>query len=307
MEKWNCGCGNESEDLPRVANGSPPSERDGAEALSLDFIKNNSHSVGGYEGQVCYVGYIQGVYHVGDYRFRAINKNIRCKKWSCPHCNPINKKNLKRRLYNGGITEFVRKNKLNDFPYVFKMMTLTCPGKEFREQYTPKQALNIMNKNYEKLRKAMRKKWGDFYYLRVVEPHRDGYPHFHTLIVGHAIAPKEVLEQIRRLWTDKYGMGNVDIQVLKRGLGAGINYITKYLTKDLKPITKGSRVFTASRGALQAKKKPHWEKCTFYYGVKRNDELNEEIEIDYQLPENIQEGEFKAILDYPFNHVLAPF
>jgi hypothetical protein len=41
MEKWNCGCGNESEGLPRVANGSPPSERDGAEALSLDFIKNN--------------------------------------------------------------------------------------------------------------------------------------------------------------------------------------------------------------------------------------------------------------------------
>jgi hypothetical protein len=42
-------------------------------------------------------------------------------------------------------------------------------------------------------------------------------------------------------------------------------------------------------------------------GVRRKDELNEEIEIDYELPENIQEGEYKAILNYPFTHVLAPF
>ena len=307
MEKWNCGCGNESEDLPRVANGSPPSERDGAEALSLDFIKNNSHSKDDHKEQCCSVGYIQGVYHDSDNKFKVINKNIRCKKWTCPYCNEINKKNLKRRLYNGGITEFVRKNGLIDSPYAFKMMTLTCPGKSFRKKYNPGTALKIMNKNYEKLRKAMVKKWGAFHYLKVTEPHRDGFPHFHALIVGHAIAPKEVLEHIRHLWTGKYGMGNVDIQILKRGLGAGINYITKYLTKDLKPITKGSRVFTASRGALQAKKKPDWEICKFYYGVKRNDELNEKIEIDYELPENIQEGEYKAILNYPFTHVLAPF
>ena len=86
MEKWNCGCGNESEDLPRVANGSPSSERDGAEALSLDFIKNNSHQRNDLYDSDCTIGYLQGVYHVEGSRFKAINKKIRCNKWSCSVC-----------------------------------------------------------------------------------------------------------------------------------------------------------------------------------------------------------------------------
>jgi hypothetical protein len=164
-----------------------------------------------------------------------------------------------------------------------------------------------MNKFFEKLRKAMQKKWGRFHYLKITEPHKDGFPHFHVLIVGHAIASKEVLEHIRSLWTEKYGMGNIDLQVLRKGLGAGVNYIMKYLTKSMKPIAKGFRIFTASKGALAKKQRPSWENCKFYLGVRRKDELNEEIEIDYELPENIQEGEYKAILNYPFTHVLAPF
>ena len=119
------------------------------------------------------------------------------------------------------------------------MLTLTCPGETFRKNHTPEEALKIMNEFFEKLRKAMQKKWGCFHYLKITEPHKDGFPHFHVLIVGHAIAPKEVLGHIRSLWTEKYGMGNIDLQVLRKGLGAGVNYIMKYLTKSLKPIAKG--------------------------------------------------------------------
>ncbi len=67
-----------------------------------------------------------------------------------------------------------------------------------------------MNHNYHKLIRALKKRYGHFHYLKVVEPHGDGFPHFHVLLVGPGIAPKAVLQTIRDLWVDKYGMGNVD-------------------------------------------------------------------------------------------------
>jgi|GEM_PF-6381795 len=225
-----------------------PTAVPGGEApLSLDLNKNNSHPP---KKPTCHIGFFRGVF-VEDGTMKAIRGNIPCKKWSCPDCAPSKVRALKKRLSAGGMTEFVDRKGFRTSKYAFKMLTLTCPGKEYRATHTPKEALEEMAVAWERLRKAMAKRWGKFHYLRVTEPHKDGFPHFHILIVGHAISGKEVLNQVRELWCDKYEMGNIDLQVLRKGFGAGINYVMKYLTKTLVPIAPKKRVFTASRGALE--------------------------------------------------------
>ena len=230
-----------------------PSE---AATLSLDSSKNNSHPpLKPRKG--CHVGFAYGTY-IQDGHVRGFRGNIPCKKWSCKDCAPTKVKFFKKRLYNGAIMEFVNRKGFRPSKYAFKMLTLTYPGQDYRKRYSPAEALEQMNKAWEKLRKAMTKRWGKFHYLKVTEKQRDGYPHFHILIVGHAIATKKVLDQIRELWVFKYGMGpQLDLQVLKGGLKAGITYVMKYFTKGMEPVADRKRVFTASQGALMKIEKPH--------------------------------------------------
>ena len=91
--------------------------------------------------------------------------------------------------------------------YYYKLLTLTCPGKEYREKYTPTEVLHKMTKDWHKLITALKKR-GRIDYLRVVEAQKDGYPHFHVLIFGRAIAPRDTLGVITKLWA-KYGGGFV--------------------------------------------------------------------------------------------------
>ena len=231
-------------------------EAQGGEApLSLDgFYKNNSHPDSGG----CHVGFAYGVF-IENGNVKGFRGNIPCNKWTCPHCAPAKVRKLKKRLFSGGLMEFVERKGFRNSKYAFKMLTLTCPGREFREAFTPEEALEQMSHAWEKLRKAMAKKWGVFHYLKLTEAQQDGYPHFHILIVGHAIAEKEVLAHIRDLWCGKYEMGNIDLQVLKKGLRGGVKYVMKYLTKCMEPIAPKKRIFTASRGALLSIKKPFRE------------------------------------------------
>jgi hypothetical protein len=274
-------------------------------SLSLDLIKNNCHPR--HEKCPSPVGSLVGVMKIGEKQFKGIAVNLPCNKWSCKVCNKKRKKELKRRLYKGGITEFVEKKGFRSSPYAFKMLTLTCPGKEYRKKNSPVDALVEMNKSLHKLMRAMKKRWGMFHYLRITEPHKDHYPHFHILIVGHAIARKTVLDQIRSLWTHKYGMGNVDIQVLRRGLGAGVNYVMKYLTKNLQQIAKRKRIFTASKGALERKEKPEWEDKKFSLHVVIQKEKIEELEICPQTPGWLEEGMRKAFINKTILGIEAPF
>lgn len=181
---------------------------------------------------------------------KGVRAPIACGSWECEFCGPKNLKRLKARIYNGNIsTDYVGAGGR----YCQKFLTLTCPGVFYRSQNSPDQAYEEMQDNYHKLIRALKKRLGEFYCLRVNEKHKDGFPHFHILLCGQAIKSKLVKQYIDELWCEKYGMGYTWIEVIKHGLRAGVSYITKYLTKaatEGNRFARGKRLFTASAGAL---------------------------------------------------------
>ena len=198
------------------------------------------------------VGTFSGVYQdLAKAKNIGIRRVIPCGSWSCPYCRKRNLKRLQYRIFNGEIS----KNLLNI--YAQKFLTLTCGGREYRDTHTEIEAYEDMQKCFHKLIRALKKRFGDFFYLKVTEKHKDGYPHMHILLSGRSVMPQTILEAIEKLWRYKYGLGFVKLVVIRKGFRAGIKYITKYLVKDLDNSTPGiqsmgryKRIFSASKGAL---------------------------------------------------------
>lgn len=199
-------------------------------------------------------GKFLGVFQAADGQAHALAVPIFCKKWACERCGPRKKKQLFARAMNGAIAEPVKGFRPQ---YSHKLLTLTCPGAEYRATHTPEETLADMNRKWNLTTRAMKKRLGDFDYLKIIEFQKDGYPHFHILLAGRVIAPKGILEQFRYTWTQHHGMGNVDIQKNRcSSVKKMVGYIMKYLTKSTVVLPKGKRLYTASRKALSPVKKP---------------------------------------------------
>ena len=267
------------------------------------------------------VGTFSGVYldmqkavHVG------IRSLLPCGSWTCPYCRERNLKRLQYRIFNGEISRGL------DNIYGQKFLTLTCPGREYRESHTPLEAHEEMQKDFAKLIKALKKRHGNFFYIKVVEKHKDGFPHIHVLLSGNAISGKNIKEEIEELWRYKYGMGFCWIVLIKKGFRAGIKYITKYLVKDLKnnepennyghiqSMGKYKRIFTASKGALVKidNKDTDWLQSKITLGFV-GDNVNGETQIferdlfiddDRSLESRIkhQESKINAFCDHVLNN-----
>lgn len=179
---------------------------------------------------------------------------IRCHKWTCEYCGKKKRKQLFARALNGAIAQPVKGFRPQ---YTHKLLTLTCPGSEYRAAHTPAEALADMTAKWNLMNRALKKRLGNFHYIKVLEWQKDGFPHFHILLAGRVIVPKSILNEFRRAWTEYYGMGNIDIQKNSSGtIKELVRYILKYLTKTNITLPKGKRLFTASRGALAPLKKP---------------------------------------------------
>lgn len=228
------------------------------------------------------VGHFRGVRRVSPdgvnpVHFVGIRKNLRCNSWDCPFCGERKFRKMRLRAFRGGLMDHLQRPEGRN-RYNQKFLTLTYPGRERREVTTPLDAYDEMSAAFTKLMKALQKSRGKVKYLRVVEPQRDGFPHFHVLLVGRAIAAREVREYIKRLWCDRYGMGFIKLNVITNNLVHGIRYITKYLSKAPKSIGPGRRIFAASRGALMPTPKKQWWQTRVYFGVA-DDEGVSEVEI----------------------------
>jgi hypothetical protein len=111
--------------------------------------------------------------------------------------------------------------------------------------------------------------------------HRDGYPHFHVLLVGPGIAKREILGFIRHIWSEVHQLGNIDIKVIKN-LKHSVNYLLKYLVKDPQRIDDNKKLFTSSKDALEKTVKKDWLATKFTMGdcFKENDIIHtKEIDI----------------------------
>lgn len=281
------------------------SDGEAGASLSLDSIKNISHS------KTCHIGYFEGVQRENKSSLKGIRTNIRCKKWSCDYCRPILNKTLRKRLYNGNFSEFVDPSDPKS-KYNYKLLTLTLPGAEWRSQRTPDQAYTDLSKSWDKLNRALKKQYGKFHSLRVVEPQRDGFPHFHILLSGKGIGKKSVLNTIRNLWSEKYfnAFANVDIRIVNNFKHA-VRYITKYLLKNERTYGFKGKKYSTSKGALLKKVKMVWEKCKFYSGLVRGEPDKVEVferELDLTQPDIFIEKDIKAFVNLTMiTGVEAPF
>lgn len=171
-----------------------------------------------------------------------------CGRWDCEYCRRRKAKRIFKRSLNGEIVEAAKqRDGFRDFNH--KLLTLTCPGREFRDRYTPHQAAKMMRDALAKMLMSLRKTCGKFHYLRVTENQKDGYPHYHIVLCGAAIAPKWVLTEIQRLWSCVNEMGFVRLNWIENPVKA-IKYVLKYLFKD--PALYGRlRLMSYSRGAIE--------------------------------------------------------
>ena len=91
------------------------------------------------------------------------------------------------------------------------------------------------------------------------------------LICGPAVRPKSILKSIDDLWQGKYGLGFTKLVVIRHGLRAGVSYLCKYLTKQMRRIYRYKRIFSASKGALAPMSKPKFLKSEVYFGEVSSD------------------------------------
>jgi len=157
--------------------------------------------------------------------------------------------------------ELAKHAEVNGFriKYQIKLLTLTVPGKQYRLDNTPREAWEHIAKSFDKLIKSLKKSYGQFKYIKVYELQQDGFPHLHVLMAGKAIAPKDILDRIRHLWCDLYGMGFVKMNALKKGdegIKGALSYVLKYMFKSLTEGEdqmsefKGKRRFSSSREVI---------------------------------------------------------
>lgn len=96
-------------------------------------------------------------------------------------------------------------------------------------------AFRLLTKNWNRLRSLLIKRIGFFKFLRVLEAHRDGYPHMHLLIFTKRYVIKQM--ELSR-YCREYGLGKI---VFIKRYWAGryhkrlpVAYLSKYLTKQFK-------------------------------------------------------------------------
>lgn len=202
------------------------------------------------------VGYMYGAYVTPDGGHpRMSARVINCGSWECPYCRDRKAKEVMARALKGRIVEMAKRAGFRE-QYNFKFLTLTLPGKDFREKHTIEESLRMMSEVFHDLISELRTKRGAFDYLRVIEAQSDGYPHYHVLLVGEAIAPKQVLDDIERVWCREAGLGFVKINQVKAaggdngGIASAIKYCLKYLFKA-SPTFKRTRRYTSSRGGIE--------------------------------------------------------
>jgi hypothetical protein len=139
-----------------------------------------------------------------------------------------------------------------------KLLTLT-PSRTWHAG--PEDARKAMSQAWDKLNRAMQKRYGKLAFFRILEEHRDGWPHFHVLLVTPRFIPQA---WIKALWT-KYGVGQiVDIRNRTGEMQSPLHaarYLTKYLIKQAGTrLANPMKRWSQSRGFLVVLEaaRPRW-------------------------------------------------
>jgi hypothetical protein len=216
----------------------------------------------------------QGVpYLVGDnndIKKRVIVK-ARCKQWDCPYCAPINKQEHYNRIAIG-LTRLWK----NDTQWQF--VTITCHEKWRGYNASVKN----WRRNKDKLLARFRRKHKKEYdypceYVYIPECHKDKTVHIHGLFSGQ-------LES--RWWKDnarECGLGFMAESDGLKNVIQGLNYITKYMVKEIgmETVGKNFRRICYSQGFPDI----HNSKSAFLWSM-----LDGKTSIEAAIIEGINDG-----------------
>ena len=132
-----------------------------------------------------------------------------CKTWACPYCGPIKRASLAVRVKLAKPNRFV---------------TLTAAPDQTE---TPREVFDRTRRQISELAKVYRREGKEFEFLRVLEVHQSGFPHYHLIVRSPWLDQKELSHR----WCSLTQSYIVDVRKLSND-DKGVNYVMKYLGKQ---------------------------------------------------------------------------
>jgi len=201
---------------PKSGNGTesalldPPLESCNAQKRKNGYTYQKTHQKSGQKKPEkewrCPYSQTLLAYDEISYRLHAFELN--CKRWPCPICGRRKAKELAEKTVKAKPNRFV---------------TLTTA--HHRDQ-TPREAYDFTRRRISQWVTRLRRKHGEIEYLRVLEPHKSGYPHYHLIVRSGYLEQQE----LSRHWCELTDAFIVDIRKIQRQREV-VRYIMKYVTK----------------------------------------------------------------------------
>lgn len=163
---------------------------------------------------------------------RRVYLQLRCKRWSCPHCGPRRIAHVTRRVVDAKPNKFV---------------TLTVCNDLFE---SPRDAYDRTRRHVTTLSRKIRSTVDEWEYLRVLEVTKRGYPHYHLVVRGGFVDQSWLSQE----WDRLTGAYIVDIRKIKN-MSHATSYVMKYLYKQ-KAITWTNRRMSWSKGFFKEPREP---------------------------------------------------
>lgn len=183
---------------------------------------------------------------------------LSCKAYICPYCGP-----RKARKLQNAIFEYIKGWKYVRFAtFTIRSGSFPCRAlalklfPEFWRRFITE--LRRCPSLYESQRKVQ--------FIKVLEFHKSGYPHFHVLF--SEFLPRQVIVNIwrsvlRRFTDDPRTPGNVDLRMIyNREKAAG--YISKYLMKSVAHLPVNARRWSKSNSVVLFRPKESSNEWSFF-------------------------------------------
>lgn len=176
-----------------------------------------------------------------------------CNTWKCPWCGPRKR---------AALTAKIALAKPNRF------ITLTTDP---ATGDTPRQVYDWSRRQISELAKVIRKRHGEFEYVRAIEQTKKGWPHYHLLVRSPYLDQKE----LSHCWCHLTRAFIVDIRALTKDERAA-RYVTKYLTKQTS-CDFTTRRLSWTKGFFMPEEKPK-ESGTIAADIHRYNQRPEDVQ-----------------------------
>lgn len=155
----------------------------------------------------------------------------RCKMWTCPYCSEIN-----RRVWRRHLKTKLSCAPLNSLEWSFSTLTLPEYVHEMETEIDRLfGSIRFIRNQWDRTMKTLKRQYGRFEYVRVLESHKSLALHVHLLASIHFddLIERDKFHQspaFQKIF-ESYEWGFTDTRHMENGVTGTVNYVTKYMTK----------------------------------------------------------------------------